>query len=104
MSEQDICCICLELTEKKTVCGHLLCRTCDLLLQKRECPVCRGVLHLLPRETNIVPDPECLQSLTLPTEEEIKQMIEETRNRRIVDLTRESSSFEDFLFSTDQFR
>ena len=37
----EICCVCQEITENKTTCGHSLCGDCWERLDRLRCPMCR---------------------------------------------------------------
>jgi hypothetical protein len=38
---ENICCVCLEKTEKVTNCNHHLCKTCYSNMYTKNCPLCR---------------------------------------------------------------
>lgn len=37
----DNCCVCLESTKTKTLCGHYICIPCWTKIPKSKCPICR---------------------------------------------------------------
>jgi hypothetical protein len=40
-NKDDKCCVCLDYTETKTPCGHILCIPCWIKIKNKRCPLCR---------------------------------------------------------------
>ena len=41
LSLVDICCVCLCITDNKTICEHSLCNKCYHKISNKKCPLCR---------------------------------------------------------------
>jgi hypothetical protein len=54
LAECDTCCVCSDMTQTKTECGHTLCHECWNSLDKHICPMCRG--ELTTRQPDIADD------------------------------------------------
>ena len=72
------CCVCLEITDTKTSCGHYLCVQCFSKLYKNSCPMCRNenigpeffvedVTPIKPSTPSIINEPDPVSKITQPS-------------------------------------
>ena len=41
----DLCCVCMDKTNTKTNCGHIICLDCVNKVNHHTCPMCRGKIE-----------------------------------------------------------